>query len=125
MSTPMILSLISAGCRQLHFAASRHERHFSGKEGAVVMRIFIVAGTIFLTMFTAGTAIGQTTPSPSEQQEQDINRSLLQQGRRLQQNEQNQFNFDQMQLNQDLRNEGNLRPPDPYRRGCPVKSVGC
>jgi hypothetical protein len=89
------------------------------------MRTLIVTGTILLAISSGGAVFGQTTPSPSEQQVQEINRSLQQQGRRLQQDEQNQFNLDQLQLNQNQRNEGRFSSPIPYRRGCPSGSAGC
>jgi hypothetical protein len=93
------------------------------------VRTLIRTVTFALTILSGGAVVAQTTElptiSPSEQQVQDINRSLQEQGRRLQQDEQNQFNTDQMQLYQGRLTDRNVPSTRLYRRGCPTGSVGC
>ncbi|RDI60707.1 hypothetical protein [Microvirga subterranea] len=88
------------------------------------MRIVVLAA-VFLGV--ALPAAAQTLPrkSPAERQSDRINRSILQEGRQLRRDEQNQI--DRNQIRQDIDRRYNMSNPRPPARigTCPPGSVGC
>lgn len=63
--------------------------------------------------------------SPSEQHVDEINRSLQNQGRQLENQQQNQFEINQLRQDLDRQRNFPLRTGPGTIRGCPPGSIGC
>ncbi|MCB5177154.1 MULTISPECIES: hypothetical protein [Microvirga] len=89
------------------------------------MRAILTAALLLSFAVPAAAQSRLPRTSPAERQAEEINRSILQEGRQLRRQE--QIQIDTNQLRQSLDRRYNLSNPSPPARigTCPAGSIGC